>query len=136
MNDIFLNSLQSGQAGNIPPRQQSALVLAYIGDCVFELFIRMNLVNKRNTTVERLHIEATKLVCASAQAASFRAIEHILTDEELAIYKRGRNAKSKPPKNADMTEYKIATGFEALIGYLYLMKDEARLLHILEQSIS
>ena len=108
------------------------LVLAYIGDAVFEMFVRMNLVNSRNTNVEALHIEATKLVCASAQAAAFRKIEPHLTEEELSVFRRGRNAKSKPPRNADIADYKVATGFEALLGHLYLSGEHERLTRILD----
>ena len=70
---------------------------------------------------------ATKFVCASAQAEFYHRIEGILTEEELSAFKRGRNAKSHPPKNADVIDYKIATGVEALIGYLYIKGDTKRI---------
>ena len=78
-----------------------------------------------------LHKSATNYVKASAQAEYFRRIEGILTDEETAVFKRGRNTNSHPPKNADMVDYKIATGVEALIGYTYLKGDKNRLMDLL-----
>ncbi len=116
---------------NVVPKQYSALTLAYIGDCVFELYTRTYLIAERDYPVKQLHKSATKFVRASAQAEYFRKIEGILTEEEQAIFHRGRNANSKPPKNADMIDYKIATGVEALIGYTYLKGDTARLMELL-----
>lgn len=105
----------------------SPLVLAYIGDAVFELYVRKSLVDKGNKPVDKLHKAATGYVSAAAQSESFKKIEDKLTEFEMQIYKRGRNAKSTVPKNADMLQYRAATGLEALIGYIYLTGKTSRL---------
>lgn len=105
----------------------SPLVLAYIGDAVYELYVRKRIIEDNNIQVDKLHKMAVSIVKSSAQANSFHKIESMLTEEEMAIFKRGRNAKSSVPKNSDMVEYKIATGLEALIGYIYLLGDKNRL---------
>ena len=81
--------------------------------------------------MNELHKTATKYVCAGAQAALFHRIEGLLTDEELDIFRRGRNTKSQVPKNADMQDYRAATGMEALIGYLYLQGETERMTALL-----
>ncbi len=129
MIEDILKELKIGEG--VAPNQYSALTLAYIGDCVFELYIRTYLISKKDYPVKMLHKSATKYVKASAQAEYFRRIEGILTEEEAAVFHRGRNANSKPPKNADMIDYKIATGVEALIGYTYLKGDTKRLFELL-----
>lgn len=129
MHSEILKEFEIGK--NIQPNRYSALTLAYIGDCVFELYVRTYLIKDKDYPVKVLHKNATKYVKASAQAVYFRKIEGILTEEELAVFKRGRNADSRPPKNADMIDYKIATGVEALIGYTYLKGDTDRLMHLL-----
>ena len=105
----------------------SPLVLAYLGDTVFESHIREYLITKNiNKKVNDLHKSAVKYVNAKAQATIIHNIENQLTEDELRIYKRGRNQKSHTsPKNADIIDYKHATGFEALIGYLYLAQSNA-----------
>ncbi len=125
----ILKELKIGE--RVEPKQYSALTLAYIGDCVFELYIRSFLIKDKDYPVKMLHKNATKYVRAAAQAEYFRKIEGILTKEESAVFHRGRNTNSKPPKNADMTDYKIATGVEALIGYTYLKGDTDRLMELL-----
>ena len=91
-----------------------ALALAYLGDCIYELVIRTLLVEKGLTHVSELNKNAVKYVKASAQKDMFRAIEAELTDEEMSVFRRGRNVKSSScPKNASVTDYHIATGFEA-----------------------
>ena len=110
------------------------LVWAYIGDCVYELFIRMQLVNTTKLNPHKLHIEAIKYVKAKAQAETLAKIYDELTEEEKDIVRRGRNAENHHlPKNADATDYMYATAFEALIGYLYLTKQDIRLKEILEK---
>lgn len=110
----------------------SPLVLAYMGDCVYELFIRTKVVNAGNMQVSKMHKESAALVKASAQAEMITVIMELLTEEERQIYKRGRNAKSVTmAKNATMTEYRMATGFEALIGYLYLSGQEERMVELI-----
>ena len=112
------------------------LVWAYIGDNVYELFIRINLVNTTNLDPHRLHVEAIKYVKAKAQAEILLKIEDKLNDEEKDIVRRGRNANAHHlPKNAEIMDYKYATGFEALIGYLYLSKQDKRLKEILEMCL-
>lgn len=100
----------------------SPLVLAYIGDSVYEVYVRGRVLQTHpDMPAYKLHKVSVKYVKASSQAKSIHTIEEMLTEEELAVYKRGRNAKSPTvPKNADITDYRCATGFEALVGYLYL----------------
>ncbi len=99
----------------------SPLALAYIGDGVYEMFIRTYVINKGNAPVNKMHKASRELVRASAQAKIYYLIEDALTEAEMAVLKRGRNAKSiSVPKNGDVTEYRHATGLEALIGYLYI----------------
>ena len=112
----------------------SPLTWAYIGDSVFELYIRMYLVNTTKMKPHKLHIEAIKYVKAKAQADILQKLESSLTEKELEIVKRGRNAKNHHlPKNATVQDYMYSTGFEALIGYLYLTKQDERLDEILKE---
>ena len=109
-------------------RTYSPLVLAYIGDVVYELVIRSLLVGKGNAQVNRLHRRASSLVNAAAQSAAFERIREELTEEELHVFRRGRNANSATmAKHATMTDYRRATGFEALMGYLYLTGQTERI---------
>lgn len=110
------------------PRQMSPLVLAYIGDAVYDLFVRTLLVECSDATAHGMHMQAAGRVCAAAQAEAFRRIEPHLGEEELAVYKRGRNAHmGTVPKNARIADYRTATGLEALMGYLYLSGQDARM---------
>ena len=112
----------------------SPLTWAYIGDSVFELYIRMYLVNTTKMKPHKLHIEAIKYVKAKAQADILQKLESSLTEKELEIVKRGRNAENHHlPKNATVQDYMYSTGFEALIGYLYLTKQDERLDEILKE---
>ena len=112
--------------------QMSPLTWAYIGDAVFELYIRGNLVNTTKLNAHKLHIESIKYVKAKAQANILTMIEETLTEEEKEIVRRGRNTQlHHTAKNASMQEYMYSTAFEALIGYLYLTKQEKRLEEIL-----
>ena len=105
----------------VNPKQLSPLNLAFIGDCVYEMLVRETLVTDANRPVNDLHRESVKFVSAKAQTAAFEKIKDILTEEEMAVYKRGRNAKGgHAPKSATEGEYHCATGVEALFGYLYL----------------
>ncbi len=118
-------------------RQYSPLVLAYMGDAVYEILIRTKVVNDGNEQVNKLHKKASALVKAGAQADLLKAIESDLTEEEHAIYKRGRNAKSASmAKNATMKEYRMATGFEALVGYLYLSGQFERLFKLVSLGLT
>lgn len=110
------------------PSAYPVLTLAYIGDAVFEIYVRSMLISQKNIPVNRLHKEATTYVKASAQSGYMEIITDRLTEEELAAYKRGRNAHSKTAaKNADIIDYRRATGFEALVGYLYIKGEKERL---------
>lgn len=116
--------------------QMSPLVWAYIGDSIYEQFIREYLVTHTEYKPHRLHIEATKFVKASAQAKILKNIEDELTEEEKDIIRRTRNTKNHHlPKNSNVQEYMYATAFEGLIGYLYLTKQKDRLNIILNMSI-
>lgn len=115
------------------PEQYSPLVLAYIGDCVYDLIIKSIVISEGNRQVHKLHEETSRYVQASAQSEMMRAMQEHLTKEEHAVYRRGRNAKSvSPAKNQTITDYRRATGFEALIGYLYLKKQYQRLLELVK----
>ena len=117
-------------------RSYSPLTLAYIGDGVYELIIRTILVKKGNCPVNGLHKKASSLVKAGAQSAIMEVIEEELTPEELSVYRRGRNAHSPTmAKHATMADYRRATGFEALMGYLYLKEDYTRMLTLVRMGI-
>jgi len=112
----------------------SPLTWAYIGDAVYELYIREKLVNKTRLKPHKLHIESIKYVKASAQAETLKRLEEDLTEREKEIVKRARNTKNHHlPKNAEVNEYMYSTAFEGLIGYLYLTKQEERLKEILDE---
>ncbi len=103
------------------PSMYSPLTLAYMGDCVYELYVRAHLLAKGNLSSNKLHRAAMHYVSAQAQSEFMEILEPLLTEEEEAVYKRGRNAKSSTvPKHAQLIDYKRATGLEALIGFLYL----------------
>ena len=109
----------------------SPLTWAYVGDCVYELYIRTELINKTNLKPHKLHIESIKYVKAQAQAEFLKKIYDDLTEEEQEIIRRGRNAENHHlPKNCNIQDYMYATAFEALIGYLYLRKQNKRLREI------
>lgn len=113
--------------------EYSPLTLAYIGDCVYELIIRTNLVYQANAPVNKLNQKASKMAKAQTQAIMIDGIMEHLTAEEEAAYRRGRNAHSyTKAKNATTGEYRKATGFEALIGYLYLQKRFDRIMEIVK----
>ena len=115
-------------------RSYSPLTLAYIGDGIYELIIRTILVKKGNCPVNQLHKKASALVKAASQSAIMEVIEEKLTQEEHDIYRRGRNARSfTKAKNATMSDYRHATGLEALCGYLYLNGEMERLLDLLSE---
>ncbi|WP_313525127.1 Mini-ribonuclease 3 [Anaerotignum sp.] len=116
-----------GGTGEVDPRGLSPLGLAYIGDAVYEMFVRLTVLTDGNAPVNRLHKKARDLVNAKAQAQMYFRIAEELTEEEAAVFRRGRNAKSfTTPKNADLMDYRHATGLEALIGYLYLKGEKER----------
>lgn len=117
------------------PKSYSALGLAYIGDSVHTTYIRSRILSMGDKKVKELHKLCSGFVKASAQSRVILELMKELTEEEEAVYKRGRNAKSYTvPKNADVTDYRHATGFEALIGYLYVSKKGERLEYLLRRS--
>ena len=112
--------------------QYSPLTLAYMGDCAYEIVIRTLLVHKGNAPVDKLNRKASRLAKAETQSQMITAIQEQLTEEELTMYKRGRNAKSySSAKNASINDYRRATGFEALIGWLYLKGELERMTQII-----
>ena len=114
----------------------SPLVLAFIGDCVYDLVIKSMITSRGNKQVHKLHEETSRFVQASTQSLMMRTMQQHLTEEEHAIYRRGRNAKSvSPAKNQSITDYRRATGFEALLGYLYLKKDYERLMALVKAGL-
>ena len=114
----------------------SPLVLAYVGDAVYEIMIRTKVVNGGNVQVNKLHKMSASLVKAETQAKIVLALQEELTEEEISVYKRGRNAKSfSMAKNASMKDYRMATGFEALVGYLYLTERLDRLAELVSHGL-
>ena len=134
--DIFkaIGGELSAKQGDL--NSYSPLVLAYMGDAVYELYIRTLLVSKGNAPVHKLHKRSISYVKAKAQSDIIHLLYEILTPEEQDAVRRGRNAKSGTiPKNADVAEYKYATGFETLLGYLYMKGDYKRLLELLKLAV-
>lgn len=110
--------------------EYSPLILAYIGDAVFELLVRMHMVSSGQRRIKDIHLDTVEIVKAGHQAEIIRRIMGELNAAEQDIVRRGRNTRSIPPKNADMQAYRLSTGFEALLGYLYLKGDEERLIYL------
>lgn len=116
----------------VEAREYSPLALAYLGDAVYELAIRTFVMNHGNTQVNKMHKRTAGLVKAEAQANFYKVLEEELSEEEKAVYRRGRNAKSVTmAKHATMKDYRMATGFEALMGYLYLTEQMERMAELL-----
>ena len=115
------------------PKQLSPLTLAFIGDGVFELFVRERLVCSANCPVQQLHNQSVAQVCCRAQAKAAANLMESLTEEETSVFKRGRNAKSTAPKNASVADYHAATGLESLFGYLYLQGKIDRLRELFQK---
>lgn len=117
--------------------QLHPLVLAYVGDAVYELYIRQYLISLANHRPHHLHRTATQYVSAGAQAKALHVIMPLLSEAEQAVVKRGRNAKSgTAPKNADMMDYRHSTAFECLIGYLYYSEQHERLERIMQAAVT
>lgn len=117
-------------------RSYSPLTLAYIGDAIYDLVIRSVVVERGNCSANNLHKKTTRYVSAVAQSKLIQALMEELTEEEEAVYMRGRNAKSyTTAKNASVGDYRKATGFEALMGYLYLTEQNERLLYLVKRGI-
>lgn len=130
--DILKGKFTINEARGLNP-----LVLAFIGDAIYEVFVRTYLVDdNRYMSAHKLHVKAVSFVKAHAQSEIMKKIEDKLTEEEYSIFKRGRNSKSGTvPKNANVQEYRIATGFETLIGFLYITEQVDRLNELLEMII-
>ena len=125
------------QMREVDIREYSPLALAYIGDAVYDLVIRSLVLNEGNRQVQKMHKQTSSIVQASAQARVVTAINDLLSEEEHAVYTRGRNAKSmSPAKNQSVSDYHKATGFEALVGYLYLKKEWKRMLELIKAGLA
>ena len=129
--ESFIETSRSIQEVKLLP----PLTWAYVGDCVYELYIRTKLINETHMKPHALHIESIKYVKARAQSEILKRIYNNLTEEEKDIVRRGRNAENHHlPKNANVQDYMYSTAFEALIGYLYLTKQNVRLKEILDKT--
>ncbi len=117
-------------------REYSAVALAYIGDAVFELMVRTHILASGRKKIRDIHHDTVGLVKAESQARVIRQLFGELSEEEKDIVRRGRNAKSTPPKHADPGDYGMSTGFEALLGYLYLQGEEDRLFYLVNRALN
>lgn len=133
LDDLRVREFSKDEARNLNPLQ-----LALIGDGVYEIFIRNYILSENiDLSAHKIHVNAIEYVKAKSQSTIIHSIEGDLTEEELYIFKRGRNTKSATvPKNADVRDYRSATGFETLVGYLYLIGDKVRLAYILSKSVT
>ena len=129
----------SDEAGNIRTRYENVdaenihpLVLAYIGDAYFHLYVRLRLLSYEQAQVQALHSFSAQIVSALWQAHAYRSISDMLTEEEQTIYRRARNTKSHAPRSASVADYHTSTGFEALLGSLYIREEKERLEEITE----
>ena len=134
--DLFNIIKQNMDLGEINITDYSPLTLAYIGDGIYEIVVRTVIVDEANRQVNKIHKAASNLVKAETQAKMIHLIMDDLTEEEVRIYKRGRNAKAVTrAKNASMSDYRTATGFEALIGWLYLTGQSERMMQLIKKCI-
>lgn len=137
MNQDFFSQIQENFGKTkLQPDQYSALALAYIGDGVYDLIIRTIVIDLGNGKVKDFHRITSGIVKAASQAKLMRIMESDLSEQELSVYRRGRNAKSSTSaKNASIIDYRIATGFEALIGYLYLSHQMDRAMDLVRKGL-
>ncbi len=134
--DLFSQIQEYFGATKLKPEQYSALALAYIGDGVYDLVIRTIVTDLGGGKVKDFHRMTSEIVKAPSQARIMRLLEPVLDEQEQAIYRHGRNAKSATSaKNASIIDYRIATGFEALVGYLYLSHRMDRLMELIRQGL-
>lgn len=134
--DLFQIIKETMDLKDIDIINYSPLTLAYIGDGIYEIIIRTLIVDDANRQVNKIHKAASDLVKAGTQASMIFAIMDKLTEQEVAIYKRGRNAKAVTrAKNASMSEYRTATGFEALMGWLYLTGQSERMMQLIKMGL-
>lgn len=130
---LGVNGRPSERFAEADARSLPPLVLAYIGDAFFNLYVRTRLLAFEQNRVRVLHSYGARMVSATLQAHALRQLEDELTEEEQSVIRRGRNAKSTVPKSASVGDYRASTGLEALLGYLYLRGDEARLTALAEK---
>lgn len=129
--NLYRNDFNKEEAHLMNP-----LTLAFIGDAVYEVFVRTYIVtHNKNMKVQQLHNKTVGYVKAKSQSDFAKKIVDIFTEDELAVFKRGRNAKSGVPKNANVGEYRWATGFEAVVGYIYITGNDDRLSYLLGKLI-
>ncbi|MCI9126231.1 MAG: ribonuclease III [Eubacterium sp.] len=134
--DLFNIIKKNMDLGEINITDYSPLTLAYIGDGIYEIVVRTVIVDEANRQVNKIHKAASNLVKAETQAKMIHLIMDDLTEEEVRIYKRGRNAKAVTrAKNASMSDYRTATGFEALMGWLYLTGQSERMMKLIKKGI-
>lgn len=132
----MFEGLENKKYTKIELLQMKPLVLAFVGDCVYELYVRNFLITEKYRDVNDLHRKSVFFVKAKAQAHILHELEEELTEDEQNFVRRGRNAHPHTvPKNADVVDYRYATAYEALIGYLYLSDNKERLDYILKKSI-
>ena len=140
MQNAFGESVGDGpppiRYNDIPVDRLNPVVLAYVGDAYFSLYVRTKMLSYEQNKVRVLHTLDAKIVSATMQAVAYKFLESQLTETEMSIAKRGRNAKSTVPKSATVADYHSSTGFEALLGFLYLSKDYDRLSVIVEKSFA
>lgn len=133
--DVIIEGMTEDGARDI--RQIPALTLAYLGDAIYELILRTMFVEQGMSHVDSLNKKASGYAKAPTQAKIFRIIEESLTEVELGFYKRGRNAKSgSVAKSGTVMDYRMATGFESMLGYLYLSGRQDRILELVKQGIN
>lgn len=132
-----MEAIKNSSACNDPQvKSMSPAALAYIGDVLFEMYVRDYLLHQPQTNIDQLHKKAVTYVKASSQALMIKHLTPYLTDEEQAAVRRGRNGKmGTVPRNADATDYRYATGFEALLGWLYYQNETARLVQVMEKAV-
>lgn len=137
MNDLFKSMTEHLNIEEFKSNTYSPVALAYIGDSIYDLVIRTMVLNQGAKAVGKIHKEVSGYVNAKAQAAMFYKVESMLTEDEMAVFKRGRNAKSgSTPKNTDLKTYKHATGFEAVLGHLYMHKNLDRIIELIHLGLN
>lgn len=136
--------LRKGCVSNLPTvenndkpnlRDYPPIVLAYLGDAVFELLVRTSMVTGGRRKIKDIHLDTVQIVNAESQAKVIREVFEHLSEEEKDVVRRGKNAKSTPPRNADNGDYRMSTGFEALLGYLYLKGDLERIDQLVQAAL-
>lgn len=133
MTEEYFSKVLEIEYNGASPRELSPLVLAYIGDAVYEILARTRVVSLGNSPVNKMNAKAKKIVNAKSQCDAYFRIANMLTEDEAAVFRRGRNANSYThPKNMDINDYRHATGLEALFGYLYLSGENERITELFE----